>query len=244
MELTDLNLLLKLLFSHLIVDFILQTNKIVRKKREGKYQYHIIHSLTQALVTYIVAGLWNCWFIIPVIFITHFAIDLWKITQKEKLYSFIIDQVLHILVLCSLWMVITKQYAAVGDILQNIMKCDKCWIYLIGYLLILKPASIFLGLFTKRWREKGNVSESLQNAGQWIGYLERILIITFILIGKIEAIGFLLAAKSIFRFGELNKSKEIKTTEYVLIGTLASFTIAIIIGLIMNWLSIHPGSVI
>lgn len=44
MELTDLNLLLKLLFSHLIVDFILQTNKIVRKKREGKYQYHIIHS--------------------------------------------------------------------------------------------------------------------------------------------------------------------------------------------------------
>ena len=86
MELTDLNLLLKLLFSHLIVDFILQTNKIVRKKREGKYQYHIIHSLTQALVTYIVAGLWNCWFIIPVIFITHFAIDLWKITQKEKLY--------------------------------------------------------------------------------------------------------------------------------------------------------------
>ncbi|WP_455787348.1 DUF3307 domain-containing protein [Parabacteroides goldsteinii] len=34
-----------------------------------------------------------------VIFITHFAIDLWKITQKEKLYSFIIDQVLHILVL-------------------------------------------------------------------------------------------------------------------------------------------------
>jgi hypothetical protein len=67
MELTDLNLLLKLLFSHLIVDFILQTNKIVRKKREGKYQYHIIHSLTQALVTYIVAGLWNCWFIIPII---------------------------------------------------------------------------------------------------------------------------------------------------------------------------------
>ena len=33
MELTDLNLLLKLLFSHLIVDFILQTNNIVRKKR-------------------------------------------------------------------------------------------------------------------------------------------------------------------------------------------------------------------
>ena len=40
----------------------------------------------------------------------------------------------------------------------------------------------------------------------------------------------LLAAKSISRFGELSKAQEIKTTEYVLIGTLASFTIAILIG--------------
>lgn len=41
-----------------------------------------------------------------------------------------------------------------------------------------------------------------------------------------------MAAKSIFRFGELNKAKEIKITEYVLIGTLASFTIATVIGFI------------
>ena len=49
-------------------------------------------------------------------------------------------------------------------------------------------------------------------------------------IGVGWVIGFLLAAKSIFRFGELSKAQEIKTTEYVLIGTLASFTIAILIG--------------
>jgi hypothetical protein len=58
------------------------------------------------------------------------------------------------------------------------------------------------------------------------------LILTFILIDCIEGVGFLLAAKSIFRFGELSKSNEIKTTEYVLIGTLSSFTIAIIISYI------------
>lgn len=244
MELTDLNLLLRLFFSHLIVDFILQTDKTVRRKQEGKYTYHILHSLAQAMTAYIVAGTWNYWLIIPVIFITHLVIDFWKINQKEKLQTFIIDQTLHIIVLFLLWMVITKQYAVVGDTLKWLITCDKCWIYLIGYLLILKPASIFLGLFTKRWRDKGNVSESLQNAGQWIGYLERILILTFILISKIDAIGFLLAAKSIFRFGELNKSKDIKTTEYVLIGTFASFTIAIIVGLIMNWLSTHMQSMI
>ncbi len=49
-----------------------------------------------------------------------------------------------------------------------------------------------------------------------------------------EAVGFLLAAKSIFRFGELNKAKEIKVTEYVLIGTFASFTIAVVIGIILH----------
>ena len=40
----------------------------------------------------------------------------------------------------------------------------------------------------------------------------------------------LLAAKSVFRFGELSKAQDIKTTEYVLIGTLASFTVAILVG--------------
>lgn len=58
----------------------------------------------------------------------------------------------------------------------------------------------------------------------------------FVLIGSIEGVGFLLAAKSVFRFGELNKAKEIRTTEYVLIGTLASFTIAILTGIAVSHL--------
>jgi hypothetical protein len=57
------------------------------------------------------------------------------------------------------------------------------------------------------------------------------LILTFVLIGSFEGVGFLLAAKSVFRFGELSKAKEIRTTEYVLIGTLASFAIAVLIGI-------------
>ena len=42
--------------------------------------------------------------------------------------------------------------------------------------------------------------ESLQNAGEWIGMLERTLVLLFIVIGHWEAVGFLLAAKSVFRF--------------------------------------------
>ena len=79
-------------------------------------------------------------------------------------------------------------------------------------------------------------AQGLPNAGKWIGYLERILVLTFIFTGNIEGIGFLLAAKSVFRFGELNRAKDIRTTEYVLIGTFTSFAIAILAGFAAKWL--------
>ena len=46
----------------------------------------------------------------------------------------------------------------------------------------------------------------------------------------------LLPAKSVFRFGDLNRTKDIKVAEYVLIGTFVSFTIAIVIGFSVIWL--------
>lgn len=48
-------------------------------------------------------------------------------------------------------------------------------------------------------------------------------------VGCMEGIGFLLAAKSIFRFGELTKAREVKITEYVMFGTLSSFAIVILL---------------
>jgi hypothetical protein len=57
--------------------------------------------------------------------------------------------------------------------------------------------------------------------------LERLFVSTFVLTGNWAAIGFLIAAKSVFRFGDLRESKSRKLTEYILIGTLLSFAIAI-----------------
>lgn len=83
----------------------------------------------------------------------------------------------------------------------------------------------------------GNIlGVSRQMVSKTLKYLERILILTFIFTGNIEGVGFLLAAKSVFRFGELNRAKDIKTTEYVLIGTFTSFTIAIMLGFGVDWL--------
>ena len=48
--------------------------------------------------------------------------------------------------------------------------------------------------------------------------------------GQFAGIGFLVATKTIFRFGDLTSSKDRKLTEYILIGTLLSFGLAIIFG--------------
>jgi hypothetical protein len=60
-----------------------------------------------------------------------------------------------------------------------------------------------------------------------LGILERLFIFFFILLKYWEGIGFLLAAKSVFRFGDLSKSEDRSLTEYILIGTLLSFGMAI-----------------
>ncbi|OUS18429.1 hypothetical protein A9Q93_03955, partial [Nonlabens dokdonensis] len=61
-----------------------------------------------------------------------------------------------------------------------------------------------------------------------------LLIFLFIITDNFSAVGLLLTAKSVFRFGDLSKAKNMKLTEYVLIGTLLSFGIAILVGLLFK----------
>ena len=154
--------------------------------------------------------------------------------KVNSLCTFLVDQFCHIMVIAGLWLLLYGKYnelAFMGSVCST-----NVWIIGMAYILMLKPSSILLSLFLDKWTPTSSNTQSLPNAGQWIGYIERVLILTFVLIGSIEGVGFLLAAKSVFRFGELNKAKEIRTTEYVLIGTLASFTIAILTGIAVSHL--------
>jgi hypothetical protein len=102
-------------------------------------------------------------------------------------------------------------------------------VILIGGLIILWPSGFVISKITKRWTnhlEKIS-DDSLPEAGKWIGYLERILVYTLVLLGQYEAIGLLLTAKSILRFGSKIKVQ----SEYILVGTLLSISIALLVGL-------------
>ena len=74
----------------------------------------------------------------------------------------------------------------------------------------------------------------LASAGKWIGICERVLILTFVLLQQYTAIGFLMTAKSILRFSEKESNTQLKT-EYILVGTLVSFTTSAIIGILTNY---------
>jgi hypothetical protein len=56
-----------------------------------------------------------------------------------------------------------------------------------------------------------------------------LLILTFILTKQVAGIGFLVAAKSIFRFNEIKESDDRKEAEYISIGTFLNFLYAIVI---------------
>lgn len=228
-------MLLRLLLAHILSDFFLQMDSLNESKYgrgASKWKALTIHSLIHAATAYLLVARWTYLSIPVIIGVSHFCIDFIKSKQKKQsLYTFTIDQAAHLLVILLVWWAIDLHCPQINWF--NI-ETDGLLKIAIAYALMLKPGSILINLLLARWEVKSHESDSLQFAGQWIGYIERVLILTFTLANSLEGVGFLLAAKSIFRFGALNKSKEIKATEYVLIGTMASFAYALLIGLLIR----------
>ncbi|WP_276816319.1 DUF3307 domain-containing protein [Segatella maculosa] len=227
-----MDILLRLLFAHIIADFFLQTNKMNIGKNSVnrcKWLYLLCHSLIHAAIAYAIIAQWGNWLIPLIVFFSHFVIDTIKVgLNQSSLTAFILDQMAHVSILFLIAFYETGEIL-LGNFPPQLSTSNKILTYLTGYILMLKPSSIIINLLLKRWNMESYPLRGLPYAGTWIGILERIMIITFVLTNNVGGIGFLLTAKSIFRFGDLNKAKEIKTTEYVMVGTLTSFTMAILV---------------
>jgi hypothetical protein len=227
-------ILLKLLCAHLLADFVLQSDKVVVQKRLRRHGWHILHAVLHALL----AGLAVCdnlslWYVPVIIGVSHYATDLWKSHRKDEVRYFVIDQTLHLAVIAVMWLFAAGGCDYMARQCASWQFTPRFWAVLSGLLLIFKPSGIVIGkIVAWKWgNEESSIKKGLADAGKWIGYLERLLIFIFVYNEIYAATGFLLAAKSIFRFGELRDSKDIKTTEYIMIGTFMSFAIAITVGL-------------
>ena len=225
-------LFLCLLLAHLMADFALQTSKSCKSKREKKWRsgWHYVHAAMVFVLSWLASFHLDFWWCALVIAVMHFAIDIWKSYREENVKWFVVDQVLHIAILG----VVAWQWLRFNEWIVPLGVGTKYIALLVAIVVCWKPANIFIKLMLKHYSV--NVPDAHTdtgfNAGALIGDIERWLILAFVIMQRYEALGLLIAAKSIIRFGD----KETAKTEYVLAGTLMSIFIAVMAGLMVMML--------
>jgi len=243
MDMLCVELLLRVLVAHFLADFVFQSSTMAKEKDEHgiKSRYFWFHAGIHVITLALLLWDYHLWPVLLSVSLGHLIIDALKTFFKTSLVRiFLIDQFLHITLIIIVWLLYTQQTALMQSGVINLMNQPKAWGIILAYLLVTIPTGVLIGKLTENWSkeiEKQSTSgqkSGLKNAGKWIGILERTLILTFVIAGNMSSIGFILAAKSVFRFGDLKDARDHKKTEYIIIGTMLSFVFAIGIGLVYN----------
>lgn len=243
-----------LLFAHTLADFIFQNDWMVANKRSPLALG--LHALIVGLTSVATTGALHP--ALLALALVHIGIDVGKLvlTQLWKssagLGPFVIDQALHLvtLIALSLWLpdLWTQGLWAPGAITTGddggllgtgfwaegtslpVSHLPSVMVLATGLILATRAGGFAVGLLMEPFSPhlgKGDASKSLPGAGRVIGYLERGLIFALVLFGQAQGVGLLIAAKSILRFGAVKDDRRL--SEYVIIGTLASFGWALVV---------------
>ncbi len=223
---------MSLLLAHFVGDYVLQSGPLCKQKREKKvyswFQY--VHALIIGLLSW--AAIWDArlWYVALAIGVTHLITDMGKsYVRNENVWAYAIDQFLHILVIAiAAWLCVCRLgWSAPAWLTPHVMRAEAV---AVAALVCWRPANFLIRSILQYNQVYIPSDPNTFHAGQLIGILERWLILVFILIGHYEVIGFLIAAKSIIRFGDHDRDK----TEYFLAGTLLSIAIAVGCGLMVK----------
>ncbi|MBK1876715.1 DUF3307 domain-containing protein [Pelagicoccus mobilis] len=229
----DLALFVPLLAAHLLSDFAFQTDVMARQK--GRPKTLFLHLVITGLCAYLLLGDFSQWKIPLLLVASHGLIDLLKIRLSPKLIpelpAFLADQAAHLAVIFTL--------SAIGWSRVGIFQPwwldhnPATYLQTLVFLSALIANTLLAGhLIAKALPSMLSSDPSelqadtgLQKAGRYIGHLERLLLLIFVYSGQLSAAGFLIAAKSILRFQKAQENRS--ETEYILVGTLLSFTLGI-----------------
>lgn len=223
----------KLLLAHLIGDFVLQPRRWLIHKEANKIRSGYLYAHIALHIALILILLWDLqyWKIAVVIGVSHYLIDLAKLYTnslfRNKFVPFLVDQLLHLVVLY-----LCAFYDSLWETTHSLwVQID--WPLVTAVVFVTFPSAIIMSKLLENMSDQIQLDhKSLPNAGKYIGIIERIFVLIFIILGRWEAIGLLITAKSVFRFNDLKESNSRKLTEYILIGTLLSFGLAVLSGLI------------
>lgn len=249
-----------LLFAHTLADFVFQTDWIAANKRNP---VALGLHLSSVFATAVLATGSIHPALVALAFL-HIAIDLGKLglehrwRSSRRLPLFLIDQTLHLLSIGAIALWLPDLFAnglwAPGAIVTGttggifgtglwaqgnplpVEHLPAVMVVLSGFILATRAGGFAVGLLMEpfsRHLGRGDADKSLPGAGRVIGHLERGLIFAFVLFGQPEGVGLLIAAKSILRFGAVKDDRRL--SEYVIIGTLASFGWALVVAYATIW---------
>jgi hypothetical protein len=230
-----------LLLGHILGDFYAQSKNMAEKKN-AKWMWLIGHGVLYAvciaIMLYFIEPARELLWIFLFISLSHIIVDICKRFIKWK--PFTIDQLIHVVFLFIAWKMWGESLAIKTFNIDELDYILGNWVSVIlGLLIILRPIGVLIA--------KGDIwdfntidappNAAQQGAGKMIGYLERVMVFFLLLNSQYGAIAFVIAAKSVARFPEINKDNQGRSqAEYFLIGTLLSmvsvFSVALLLGLI------------
>lgn len=232
------NLLIRLLIAHIISDFVLQTNRMVQDKKWFSWTM-LSHISIIFVMTFLLSGLWQISLAIAII---HWITDGLKVQftikypQKESLL-FITDQLVHAITIAVVWFWHFNLHDKIQRTISLPFTNYKFSLLFLGYIWLIYPVGYLIKFITKNIAHTNTpnpgAQANVEHGGKLIGQFERIIILTLVLLDQYEAIGFLITGKSIIRFADHNSDLR---SEYVLVGTMMSYAIAILTGVVINFL--------
>ena len=250
-----MNLFLFAIVAHLAGDFLFQAPKTVMAKQNGKLWAFIRHALLVAFLNFLAThffGISPALIYAGLIGLSHLLIDCGKERLAKgrsggtKLFLFLTDQTLHLLLLffLSFFFPSAAPDPEVMAFYQRLLPSRAIPVFAglprlpqvnweaVLWVFIFYLATIFGGaVFTARlleWLTGRPPEEHTQRLGRAIGMIERLILITLVVVDAVSAMGFVLAAKSLARYQELNNRE---FAEYYLVGTLTSYGLALFAGL-------------
>ena len=233
--------------AHFLADFTFQPQKWCdRKNTRSVTKEHIYHGLIVFGLSYLAFLVYTfstgiskqgILYASATIAVIHFLADTLKshlLNRKKTIkFLFFADQAFHLLVIFIVVSFLESYRSNIADTISH----PQILFFLLSLLLCTKPANVFIKNIMEIYNIKASNTKrdnELPDAGKLIGIIERILSFILIAFGHYDVVGFIIAAKSVLRF----RADDTAKTEYLLIGSLLSFGIAILLGIIYHNINI------
>jgi len=237
-------LLAILLICHLLGDFFLQSSDMAEKKNNNK-KVMGLHSGIYFAVFLIVGFV----FITPIFAIvssliisgTYCVIDSLrakfdiKFKNRVRLFqSFLVDQILHTSIIIGTYYLfdLRNKTNSLYMTCASFSHFNKIVLYTLLFSILLTPTAVFMKkLFVYLFKNYREDKDENGNIGNIIGQMERVIIAILLISNQFGVIGFVLTAKSIARFKQL---EEKDFAEKYLVGTLISVVISLVTTIIIQ----------